>query len=533
MDASTTQQKIASLYIGFFERAPEQSGFNYWLGVAQSSGMSGLDLMKTIAAGFAKHPSFDATYGGLGNAAFVDAIYVNVGGSLPDAQGRAFWVNKLAGGMARSEFVAEFCYWVLELDASELAGMGLTPQELADALGRRAQLYNQIEVSLAYVTVMGAGSNFAPGTDPMNPASLALDPAYQAAVNILRGVNSDPASNDDELAYLAGNPTIAGINAIFGPPPGTGSNFILTPGQDILTGTGDNDTFFGTDATLNNGDRLDGAGGFDTLKYAVAANADPLVAPTLSNIELIEVNSPNADQPNIAIDLSNATGYEVLRSYQVTDFFRGPGLVAFYDIQNVNNTDLEIIDTHVDHEYSYDLNAYVTPAAGGPIDDIADLLLQEVRDSGITFYTEGVGQGPAVDPSLLDGIDLLSVNRFQTSNSYYNDVSSLSVGPNFRVLNIGGTAAAGSADLRIVDWLDPSLERIDADGATSADGQVIDALVADLVLRLRSNSNVSTFTYQGALDDGTSPTDPHDNFRVWPASTTCSCSSAPATAWSR
>ncbi|MCU0764730.1 MAG: DUF4214 domain-containing protein [Burkholderiaceae bacterium] len=54
MDASTTQQKIASLYIGFFERAPEQSGFNYWLGVAQSSGMSGLDLMKTIAAGFAK-----------------------------------------------------------------------------------------------------------------------------------------------------------------------------------------------------------------------------------------------------------------------------------------------------------------------------------------------------------------------------------------------------------------------------------------------------------------------------------------------
>src|SRR5690606_35885850 len=71
-----------------------------------------------------------------------------------------------------------------------------------------------------------------------------------------------------------------------------GETIVLTAGQDTETGTGGDDTFLSTDSTLQNGDILDGAAGDDTLKIAVSGE-DFFAAPTLTDIETIQINSPN------------------------------------------------------------------------------------------------------------------------------------------------------------------------------------------------------------------------------------------------
>ncbi len=53
----STTQKIGALYVGFFERAADFDGLNFWKWVAQNSGLSDLALMRSMAAGFA-NPGF-------------------------------------------------------------------------------------------------------------------------------------------------------------------------------------------------------------------------------------------------------------------------------------------------------------------------------------------------------------------------------------------------------------------------------------------------------------------------------------------
>lgn len=217
---ATTTEKIAALYVAYFYRAPDANGLAFWNEAATASGLSDLELMDDISAGFANHPSFDATYGNLGNGAFIDAIYLNVGGSAPDAAGRQFWLTQLNdGSLSRSEFVASFTYGLLEAEITAENFPGLTPEELAAAQLRQDNLTNRSKVALAYTQEMGAGSNLAAGTDPLDPASLAQDVAYQASQAIISGVTADPATTTAPLAYLEGNPTNEGILEEFGTPP--------------------------------------------------------------------------------------------------------------------------------------------------------------------------------------------------------------------------------------------------------------------------------------------------------------------------
>jgi len=216
-----TARKVAALYVAFFMRAPDVNGMSYWKGAAQASGLGDLALMQAMAAGFAGHPSFTSIYGALNDAAYVDAIYLNVGGKPADAAGRGYWLGRLEAGLSRSALVAEFVFYLLELTEPMLQDMfirgEITFAELQDALARRARMANRSEVAFAFVDALGPASNLLPGTDPMNPASLQQDPAYRASQNIIRSVTAEPGTKSAPLAYLAGSPTIEGINALFGP----------------------------------------------------------------------------------------------------------------------------------------------------------------------------------------------------------------------------------------------------------------------------------------------------------------------------
>src|ERR1700692_4204522 len=116
----SVDQTIAACYVAFFGRSPDQQGLQFWQSAAQNSGLSGIALTEQLAAGFAINPSFTSIYQGMSNAAFVVAIYQNIGGTAPDAAGAQYWTNLLNNGESRAQVVGDFVYGVLNMSTAAI-----------------------------------------------------------------------------------------------------------------------------------------------------------------------------------------------------------------------------------------------------------------------------------------------------------------------------------------------------------------------------------------------------------------------------
>ena len=140
MPTPTNKQIISALYVATFNRAPDQTGLNFWDASFTSDSAAAISQ---LAAGFTSHPVFTETYGSLSNLAFVQAIYTNVLGAAGDEAGILFWNNALNAGLSRSNFLAAFVKSALsaDLDAA-LASGALTQAEYDVAVIRQDWLYN-------------------------------------------------------------------------------------------------------------------------------------------------------------------------------------------------------------------------------------------------------------------------------------------------------------------------------------------------------------------------------------------------------
>lgn len=92
---------LAQIYVAAFRRAPETSGFNYWIGQEKSFGVNkvadtifSLDIVKAL------YPI------SMTNTQFVNAIYSNVFDRAPDAAGLVYWTSAL-GKESRGQLVIE------------------------------------------------------------------------------------------------------------------------------------------------------------------------------------------------------------------------------------------------------------------------------------------------------------------------------------------------------------------------------------------------------------------------------------------
>ena len=94
--------QIVELYIAYFNRAPDAVGLAFW-GNAFADGLS----MEEMAALFIDQDETRETYPGtMSNAAFATAVYNNVLGRVPDADGFDFWVGLLEdGAVGRDTFI--------------------------------------------------------------------------------------------------------------------------------------------------------------------------------------------------------------------------------------------------------------------------------------------------------------------------------------------------------------------------------------------------------------------------------------------
>lgn len=93
------------LYGGAFDRTPDESGFRYWTQTFDNGAS-----LHDVAASFIASPEFISRYGNnLSNAAFVDALYLNVLGRSGEAGGVAHWNRMLDNKYQdRADVLVEF-----------------------------------------------------------------------------------------------------------------------------------------------------------------------------------------------------------------------------------------------------------------------------------------------------------------------------------------------------------------------------------------------------------------------------------------
>jgi hypothetical protein len=90
---------VARLYQTVFDRSADQSGVQYWLD-AYSDGMS----LNAITEAFLASPESNLVVAQT-NAEFINQIYDNAFGRLPDEVGFGYWLGALDYGLSRSSFV--------------------------------------------------------------------------------------------------------------------------------------------------------------------------------------------------------------------------------------------------------------------------------------------------------------------------------------------------------------------------------------------------------------------------------------------
>lgn len=95
--------EIARLYQAYFDRLPDQSGMDFY-----RDGRAEGRTLGSVSEEFLGSPEFIATYGSLGNQAFIEQLYRNVLGRNGDTNGIAFWTSQVNGGRSRSSVVIEF-----------------------------------------------------------------------------------------------------------------------------------------------------------------------------------------------------------------------------------------------------------------------------------------------------------------------------------------------------------------------------------------------------------------------------------------
>lgn len=304
----TTAQldKLVALYVGYFNRAPEADGLNYW----SQTLLDGLNAGKTEAAVFTEiaNSFYDAglQFGTFSAAQtvedFIKLGYANaLGRSEVDAAGMQYWRAKLVSGeVSRGEFIQE-----LIEDAYAFKG---------DATWGWVATYMTNRVAV--------GNYFAD-----NSVGMTDEAAIVAGTNALKVVTPATAQ-----AGQTAEQAIATLTAV---APVT---LNLTVGQDNLVGTLGDDTFVAgvvqnaageQTNQLATGDKITGGAGVDTLEATVqkasALNGSPTqaITPKTTGVEkalftalTVDNTSATGAAETVVINAKNMNGLTLVGSVQ-------------------------------------------------------------------------------------------------------------------------------------------------------------------------------------------------------------------------
>lgn len=100
---TTPADSVTSSYRIALVRAPDAAGIAFWVEQIEQ-GKERIDVLRAIFQG----EEFATRKAALDDEAFVRSTYAEVLGREPDAEGIAFWLGALAGGMSRAEVAQRF-----------------------------------------------------------------------------------------------------------------------------------------------------------------------------------------------------------------------------------------------------------------------------------------------------------------------------------------------------------------------------------------------------------------------------------------
>lgn len=206
--------------------------------------------------------------------------------------------------------------------------------------------------------------------------------------------------------------------------------FILTPGTDIKTAN----VFDGRIAgTLNTTDELTGSGTNPTLNATLSGLGGPLVAPTLTGVETINISQTGAQ----TLDLRNATGVKNINSEFST------AAVDVTGIKLVEGMTLGVNTSSQAHAFAFD-----GTALAGKTDTVA-LTLNNVTGNAAVSLTSTIATA---------GIEVANVTSSGNSNGNAVALSiagattlNIAGDANLDLAGVNGDTVVGGAKLTTVD----------------------------------------------------------------------------------
>ena len=265
------QEQITSLYISYYNRAPDPLGLEFWTGQLDE-GQSLEDIATTFAGAAETREQFpnitDPDLSAADADAFVTSIYNNLFGRTPDQDGLDFWSDQLTSGSTPvGQILLEFIS-----GARNDADAGTTDE---------TTVRNKIDVGAdwaASAAAAGIGTTAETAIAEEVDGEIVVNnqAAFDSAKNILNGVDGTDASvtaakdtTDTEIADIAAGGT--GDDGT-GDVPVTGDTFTLTDGG-LFEGTSNNDVFIGSPGQIDNA-VIDGKEGTDRLNLTVTNGDD-------------------------------------------------------------------------------------------------------------------------------------------------------------------------------------------------------------------------------------------------------------------
>jgi len=446
---------LVSLYVGYFNRAPDPAGLQFWIDQVEA----GRDT-NTIAADFAASPEAKSLYPFLTTpdvsspTSFITAVYANLFNRAPDAAGQAFWEAQLSSGA------------VSPADAIDAIIKGATTAPDATILA------NKNIVGLDFATDAGNTPGF---TFDLDGAS------GSAAKDAISGVTEDSAT-----VTAAQAATDAYLSGIASP----GQTFTLTTGSDDLTGTAANDVFNAPSAqdgdgslidTLQSVDAINGGNGTDRLNATVQDTDIALSSTSVENMFFRFID-------NDTVDLAAATGVEQVWTDRSTDDA---------DIDNVQNA-VTLGVTGVAAAVDFDLE-YANNALGSATHNQAIVLAGAGTAANQVSISVSAGGTDAITGASITAAS--GVNNVELDGAL-EDLSSLTIAGSAAL-----TVTEGSADFDDLETLDASSFTgdldIDISGATSVElsattGAGDDRLVIDGDLLIAANDEIAIDLGEGS-----------------------------------
>lgn len=226
MAITSLLDKIEIIYIGYFGRAAEPDGANYW-----GQGLHlGTSTMADVAASFSVQPETTALYPYLADPAgndpnaLIESVYQNLFNRLPDTEGKFYWSEQLTARHGDPAAVGQFILDVI----SGAYGVEGSASDVA-TIENKIQAADYFTLQLIKADIGGTHFNEL-GYAVLDEAL--VGPAHNAIFSVTADTDTVNASRHATDALIDGDQTAGDGNT--GEPPTGGALSLVVHGGELL-----------------------------------------------------------------------------------------------------------------------------------------------------------------------------------------------------------------------------------------------------------------------------------------------------------